>query len=173
MALNPLDYEAIRNLYGRYSIAVDTGDPEMYANCFAEDGTLSFEGLVPAADRNGAHSGREKFKAMLNGMFAKTQGHCLHISAIQTIEGEGDEAQVIAYAQVLRRGQAPYSGVILTGVSRATVVRSGADWVYKDLALGIDPMPADWPVQSKDVLVAASDDFVAAVLRTYAADPVA
>lgn len=168
MALNPLDYEAIRNLYGRYAIAVDTGDAEGYAQCFAEDGTLSFEGLVPAADRNGAHTGRETFKAMLVGMFTKTQGHCLHVSNIQTIEGEGDEAHVIAYAQVLRRGQAPYSGVILTGISRATVVRSGNEWVYQDLALGIDPMPAEWPVQSNDVLVAVRDDFVKAVTSSYA-----
>jgi hypothetical protein len=101
-------------------------------------------------------------------MFAKTHGHCLHVSNIQTIEGEGDEAYVVAYAQVLRRGQVPYSGVILTGVSRATVVRSGSEWVYKDLVLGVDPMPAEWPVQSNDVLVAVRDDFVKAVTSSYA-----
>lgn len=168
MALKPLDYEDIRNLYGRYSIAVDTGDSETYSLCFAEDGVLSFSGLVPAANRDGAFTGRDKFKAMADGMYAKTQGHCLHVNAIQTIEGEGDEAQVIAYGIVFRRGQAPYSGVILTGVSHATVVRTAEGWVYKDLALGVDPMPEDWPTQSNDVLVKARDEYVKAVLSTYA-----
>jgi len=168
MPLKPLDYEEIRNLYGRYSIAVDTGDAEAFAQCFAEDGRLSFAGLIPAANRDGAHTGRDTFRAMLKGMYAKTQGHCLHVSNIQTIEGDGDEARVFAYAQVLRRGQAPYSGVILTGTSQATVVRAERRWVYRDLALGIDPMPRDWPVQSKDVLVVVRDEFVAAVTKSYA-----
>jgi uncharacterized protein (TIGR02246 family) len=168
MTLNALDYEDIRNLYGRYSIAVDTGDAEAYARTFAEDGVLSISGLVPSADRSGAFTGRDKFAAMAEGMYAKTQGHCLHISTLQTIEGDGDEAQVVAYAVVLRRGQAPYSGVILTGISRAALVRTDADgWVYKDLVLGVDPMPADWPQQSNDVLVVARDEYVKAVLSTY------
>src|SRR5713226_3831411 len=127
MALAPMDYESIRNLYGRYSLAVDTGDVEAFARCFTADASYGYEGLPPEANRDGAHVGREAIKAMGAGIYADTQGHCKHVFFPLTIEGKGDEADVVAYGMVLRTGQAPYSGVILTASTRDTVVRSGGE----------------------------------------------
>jgi hypothetical protein len=164
MSLTPADYEGIRNLYGRYSRAVDSGDLQGFAECFASDAVYSYGGLPDEANRNGAFVGLEEIKAMGAGIYADTQGHCMHWFNPLTIEGDGDEARVYAYGMVLRRGQAPYSGVILTAAADDKLVRIDGKWVYKERIGYIDPLPEDMALPTNDVLVTARDNFVDSVL---------
>lgn len=161
MPLSPEDYEAIRELYGRYSRAVDSGDLDEFAACFAPDADYSYEGLPEHLGRNGSHVGHEEIRALAADIWAGTQGHVLHIQVPQTIHGDGDTAHVVVYDHVLRRGQAPHAGVIHTATAEDTLVRSGGGWVYQVRVGHIhvhDSAPAatDPLVQARDSLVAAA-----------------
>lgn len=158
MPLQPEDYEAIRNLYGRYSIAVDTGDLDAYVDCFTPDARYSFEGLPDDLGRNRPHIGHEELRALGASISGGTLGHVLHNQAALTIEGDGDEAHVNSIDHVVRRGQAPHSGSILTGHSKDTVVRSGDRWVYK-IRVGYVDVHEATPAPT-DELVAERDKFV-------------
>ncbi len=167
MALAPADYESIRNLYGRYSRAVDSGDMETFARLFTADAKYSYDaGLPEEAGRKGMYEGVEAITAMGAGVYADTQGHCMHWSLPLTIEGDGDEAHVFVYGMVLRRGQAPFSGVILTTTAEDTLVRRDGEWVFKERVGHLDPLPRDMPLKTADVLVTANDDLVNAILDT-------
>ena len=163
MPLQPEDYEAIRNLYGRYSIAVDTGDHDAFVACFAPDADYSYEGLPEDLGRNGSHIGHEAIRALAVDIWAGTQGHVLHVQGPITIEGDGDHAYAITYDHVLRRGQAPYAGVIHTATAEDTLVRLEGRWVFK-VRVGHIHVNGATP-ESTDVLVVARDEFVAAADR--------
>lgn len=162
MPLQPTDYEAIRNLLGRYSIAVDTGDLDAYVGCFAPDARFSFEGLPDGLGRNRTYSGHEELRALGASIHDGTSGHVLHHQAALTIEGDGDQAHVNAIDTVVRRGQAPYSGSVLTAHSQDTVVRSGDRWVYQ-VRVGYIHVH-DAPPAPTDVLVVERDAFVSTAL---------
>lgn len=160
--LTPLDYEAIRALYGRYSLAVDSGDFDAYVACFAPDAIVRYEGLPEHLGRNGEHRGRDALRSLAEDVFAGTQGQVLHVQIPQTIRGHGDEAHVVVYDHVFRRGQVPYSGIIHTATAEDTLVRDGDAWVYQ-LRVGHIHNHTSTPV-SEDVLVVARDNFVTAAL---------
>lgn len=165
MPLNPEDYEGIRDLYGRYCIAVDTGDMDLYVGCFTPEAVWTLVGLPEDLGRNRSFTGHEELRAVGANIYAGTQGHVLHNQMALTIEGDGDTAIVHQIDWVTRIGQAPYSGSVLTGGARDVVVRQGSEWVYQERAGYIDredALPA-----SSDPLVVERDAFVDAVLRSY------
>ncbi|MFG1646308.1 nuclear transport factor 2 family protein [Amycolatopsis sp. NPDC049252] len=165
MPLKPEDYEAIRGLYGRYSMAVDTGDLDAFVACFAPDADYSYEGLPEHLGRNGSHVGHEAIRALAADIWAGTQGHVTHVQVPQTISGDGDEAQVVVYDHVLRRGPAPHAGVIHTATAEDTLVRLGDGWVFK-VRVGHIHIHDTTP-EPTDVLVQARDSLVAAVHNSY------
>jgi hypothetical protein len=165
MPLTPTDYEAIRNIYGRYSRAVDTGDMETFRTLFAIDATYSYDGGLPEeVGRSGSFNGVDEIVEMGAGVYADTQGHCMHWNLPLTIDGDGDIAHAFVYGMVLRRGQAPFSGVILTTTAQDTFIKKDGDWVFQTRVGHLDPLPKDMPLPTHDVLVTANDDLVAAVL---------
>ena len=166
MALTSADYEDIRNLYGRYSLAVDSGDFDGYVACYTPDIEMIYEGLPDDLDRNGAHVGHAAVRAMAEDVWAGTQGHVLHVIVPQTIEGDGDVAHVVVYDHVFRRGQAPYSGIIHTGTAEDTLRRTEEGWKYSRRVGHIHRHEIE-PV-STDVLVVARDEFVDAALKITA-----
>ena len=167
MPLNPADYEAIRNLYGRYSRAVDTGDMETFRALFASDATYSYDGGLPEeVGRKGSFQGVDAIVEMGAGVYADTQGHCMHWNLPLTIDGDGDIAHALVYGMVLRRGQAPFSGVILTTTAEDTFVRQNGQWVFQTRVGHLDPLPKDMPLPTQDVLVTAHDGVINAVLNS-------
>jgi hypothetical protein len=166
MPLAPADYEAIRNLYGRYSRAVDTGDMDTFRTLFAEDATYSYDGGLPEeVGRKGSFQGVNEIVEMGAGVYRDTQGHCMHWNLPLTIDGDGEVAHAFVYGMVLRRGQAPYSGVILTTTAEDTFGRRDGRWVFTNRVGHLDPLPEDMPLPTTDVLVTANDDIVRAVLE--------
>lgn len=162
MALRPEDYEAIRNLYGRYSLASDTGDADAFAECFLPDGVNTFDGLPAHLGRNGSQSGRNEIRALAAGIFAGGQGHLLHSEVPMTIEGDGDVARAIVYVQVFRRGQSPHPGVILTATGEDTLKKTDVGWRFALRVGHMNVSPQDADALSADALVHARDQFIQA-----------
>lgn len=166
MALSPSDFEAIRNLYGRYCVAIDTGDLDAVLECFAPDAVITYDGLPAETGRNRPHRGLEEIGELTAGVYRGTQGHVFHVQHIQTIEGDGDEARVSVYAEVLRRGQTPRAGTILTETAEDVVTRIDGKWVYSRREGRMDSHDSQ-PV-SADPLVIARDNYVDAGLPASA-----
>lgn len=165
MPLKPEDYEAIRNLYGRYSIAIDTGDMDAYLGCFSSDAVWSLVGLPDDIGRNATFTGHDELRSVGANIYAGTQGHVLHNQVALTIDGDGDEARVKSIDHVTRIGMAPHSGSILTGGADDVVVRDGDRWVYKSRIGYVDRHDAE--PSGNDPLVIESDRFVDQILRSY------
>ena len=160
MSLLPEDYHAIRNLYGVYATAIDSGDIDAAMSTFAPHAIVVYEGLPVGLDRNGRHSGLEAIRALTKDVADGTAGHVMHLELPQTIDGDGDEAHVRLYAQIFRRGQAPFAGTILTDVAEDTLVKVDGSWL---VTLRVGHMDSENAVPaSTDVLVNARDRFVEA-----------
>lgn len=83
------DYEAVRNLLGRYARAVDLRDFETVGNCFTEDAIASYSGLtIP--------QGREHVVNHIKGVIRTV--HSQHFNYALTIEVDGDQAKTLSYS---------------------------------------------------------------------------
>ncbi|MBI3428622.1 MAG: nuclear transport factor 2 family protein [Actinobacteria bacterium] len=83
------DYEAVRNLLGRYARAVDLRDFETVGNCFTEDAIASYSGLtIP--------QGRENVVNHIKGVIRTV--HSQHFNYAMTIDVDGDQARTLSYS---------------------------------------------------------------------------
>lgn len=159
MAMTALDYEQIRQLLGRYARALDFGDAEGVAGCFAPEGFFELEGLPPESPNGGRFQGRESLLAFATNLFAATQGASRHwASSTPVIEGDGETATGWLPLLILRPGEAPHCGVLMTGIYRDEYVKVDGDWRFAARRFTSDPQPQHAALKPDDVLVVRFDE---------------
>ncbi|WP_162642180.1 nuclear transport factor 2 family protein [Streptosporangium sp. 'caverna'] len=165
MAMTALDYEGIRQLLARYSVALDLGDVPAFQACFAPDGYFAETGL-PLETPEGRFEGRKSIGEFAAHFIANAQGHIRHWSSPPLIEGDGHDATGFTFLMVLRPGSSPGTGVILTGVYRDRYTKIDERWHFAAREFTADPQPEHRGTSSRDPLVARFDDFVAGRSRS-------
>jgi hypothetical protein len=161
MTMTALDYEGVRQLLARYSVAIDFADPGALRNCFAPDGTFAENGLPEEAGGDSRFEGRESIEAFGERFAAAARGHLRHWSSPPLIEGDGQSAQGISFLMVLRTGAAPGTGVVLTGVYRDRYTKIDGQWLFAAREFTADPGLRQGEAPSLDPLVGRFDAFVA------------
>ncbi|MGW6742882.1 nuclear transport factor 2 family protein [Streptomyces sp. NPDC055025] len=172
MTMTPMDYENIRQLQARYSLAVDFGDRAAFEACFTSDGAFCEKGLPEGLPDQIHIEGRLALGDFVELFFSAGQGHLRHWSSPPLIEGEGDEATGMSFLMVLRPGSAPNAGVLLTGVYRDRYRKIDDRWYFAERVFSADPQPEHRQNRSKDPLVGRLDTFVARLRRTGSVPPV-
>jgi ketosteroid isomerase-like protein len=61
--MDAIEYEEIRQLLGRYNMAIDLGDTTGWAACFTPDGVFECTGLPDGSPLGGRHEGTEALVA--------------------------------------------------------------------------------------------------------------
>jgi hypothetical protein len=161
MVMTALDYEGIRQLLARYSVAIDFGDTTAFKACFTLDGVFAEAGLPSGTPLEGRFEGRESIGEFAAGFFASAQGHVRHWPSLPLIEGDGRNATGVTFLMVLRPGASPDTGVILTGVYRDRYTKIDEQWYFAAREFTADPQPEHRGTPSKDPLVGRFDDFIA------------
>jgi hypothetical protein len=154
MAMTALDYEAIRQLLARYSVALDLADRATFETCFASDAYFAESGLPgePAA----RFEGRQAIGEFAARFFPTAAGQIRHWSSPPLIDGDGLHAVGTSFLMVLRTGTAPGTGVILTGIYRDRYTKIDDRWYFAARDFSVDPQTT-----SADPFVDRFDQFVA------------
>lgn len=165
MTLTSHDYENLRQLFARLAFNLDRGAGEEYAADYTADGSFEVLGIPDEAAHKGKHSGRSELVAFIDTLYSGTGGHVRHWNHnFVFTEETPSTATVTSYLQVLRVGEAPKAGVILTGIYTDTVVRTGNRWFLRTRIFQADPQDgaAEEPT---DVLVVRRDRHVQGLAR--------
>ncbi|WP_415854166.1 nuclear transport factor 2 family protein [Sinomonas sp. G460-2] len=132
MSLTALDFEEIKQLAARYAQALDFGDPEGFAACFAPEGVLTVEGTT--------YEGTQ-LKSYAAETSASWAGHFRHTVAVSPlIDGDGDAARMLSYGCFTRDYGSP---VGVNQITRSGLILSG---VYEDILVQID---GTWRIASR------------------------
>jgi hypothetical protein len=158
--MTALDYEEIRQLAARYCRAADFGDADAFATCFTPDGTFALDSDSPSIPKGGPFVGPVALRRLCAENFESTRGHVRHWNSPPVIEGDGETAKMSSYLAVIRVGEAPEAGVILTGVYWDTLAKVGGKWLFAERRFGWDPLPGHRDQQPTDLLVVRRDESV-------------
>lgn len=162
MALNADDHNDLRNLFARLALNLDHGNAEAYAEDYTEDGSFEVLGIPEDAPHAGKHSGRKGLIRFVEMLYSGTQGHCRHWNHNFVFHNETDSSvEVTSYLQVLRVGEVPNAGVILTAVYYDRLVKQDGRWRMQERFVRADPQPGH-TTPPTDVLVVRRDDQVKA-----------
>ena len=162
MVMTALDYEAIRQLLARYSVALDLADRATFEGCFAPDAYFAESGL-PAESHGPASrfEGRQAIGDFAAGFCLSAAGQLRHWSSPPLIDGDGQQASGTSFLMVLRTGVAPGTGVILTGIYHDRYTKIDDRWYFASRDFTADPQPQHRDATSTDPLVSRFDQFVA------------
>ena len=152
-----LDYEEIRQLVARYVRAADFGAADAFASCFTPDGAFVLDSESPSKLKAGLHVGAAALRRLCTENFAGTRGHVRHWDSPPVIEGDGETAAMSSYLAVLRVGETPEAGVILTGVYWDILAKVDGKWLFAERRFGWDPLPEHRDLEPTDVLVVRRD----------------
>ena len=139
MALQPDDYEEIRQLLGRYNFAIDFGHIDDWVETFIPEGTFSCVGLPDGAPLGGKHHGETGLRAYAESHFAINQGRARHWNWNLVIEGSGDTATMQSYLNAHSAGQGDSAVLRATGVYRDRLSRTENGWKFAEREVTIDP----------------------------------
>ena len=129
------EYEQIRQLLGRYNLAIDLGDTDGWAGCFTADGAFECSGLPDGHVLGGRHEGAEALRAYATTHFATAKGRARHWNANMVIEGDGETATMTCYLLALSVGGA-LTGT--TGIYRDTLRKVDGAWRFVERHVTID-----------------------------------
>jgi len=119
MGLATSDIVEITQLYSAYNLAVDDGDGEAFAGCFAEDGAL-----VPGPDPIAGHAALAEFARSVPAGMPGIR----HVATNVRVTGDGDEATGRCYFMMVIAGAPPQ--VALSGRYRDTLRRANGAWRF-------------------------------------------
>ncbi len=129
------DREEIRELYARYSIALDQGDFAGWIDCFAEDAVFDSPRFGNYVGRNGLKRFIEVYKESLGG--AKV----LHINSNLSFHVDGDHGTGICYYTYFhcKEGRASLAAL---GHYRDRLRRYDSGWKFERREVFLDARPA-------------------------------
>lgn len=162
MNFSSWDYEYHRQMFARMQYNMNFGNAEAYADDFTEDAI--FDACPPKGARHtGRHEGRKQIAAMVNMIYGNNLGHARHWLGNHVYVEENDAfVRVLSYVLIIRAGEVPNAGVILTGMYDDVLVKIGDRWYVKHRKVVADPQP-EHVHKSKDRLIARYDDLVGRV----------
>ena len=123
----------IQELYARWAEAIDYGDPDAWAECFTEDGSLANE--LDGIDLRG----RKALRAFAAEYAAGGNTSGRHWACNLIMEAEGDEIRTRFYIALLMA--TPGDATIpRTGRYYDRLVRTPAGWRIRERVARIDPI---------------------------------
>lgn len=152
MALEPMDYEEIRQVLAMYCHALDFQDLDSFVEVFAPDG--SFEAISDQDSLNGKHTGRDELRAFGASVGEYTVGHVRHSSISVLIEGDQDVAYASSYCLITRDFGMPH------GKNQTPAVGMETSGIYVDKLRKID---GRWYIQKRTFRYDGYPDLVARV----------
>lgn len=121
MSMTAADYEAIRQLFARYSHTLDFGDAEGFVECFTPTGVL--DSSSPEEGLGGLHQGHDELRKFVAVSLEYTAGRVRQSAVNQLIEGDGASARASSFVIVTRDygpplvpGHVTYSTLVTTGM---------------------------------------------------------
>ena len=144
--LSAHDFAEIANLYARYNLCSDMGDPAEYAACFTPDGVLRVHGLVLRDGEMGRGDGEFvlRGRAELTGFKRRDQAsrggkYRRHWNGSLCLErGDGESVRGRCYLQAYDGEPGSPPVLAQTGVYEDTIVRVDGEWKFALRALTVD-----------------------------------
>jgi hypothetical protein len=120
------DYVDIQNLYARYNLMSDAGDPEGYAACFTEDGVLQIDPLgVKVQGRANFVTFKQKDAAGRGGRYRRHWNGSLHL---EKIDADTVHGRCYFHGFNGKPGELPVFAD--AGVYDDRIVRAGGGWRF-------------------------------------------
>lgn len=140
MPLTPDDREEIRELVARYDFALDLGEFDAYASCFAPDGAFWVDGFGEGSTVGGRHQGRDALRDFAKLNFEAYKGHFRHWNnGVQVIEGDGEVAQMQSYMIGITVGMLGEAQILETGMYYDTLRKIDGKWLFEERHFIADP----------------------------------
>lgn len=150
------DRTDIKDLVARYAYTLDLGDHERLLNCFTDDGEIIFEGLPAESPHSGVKRGREALRDVFTMLIQNNAGHVRHWAWTVDITGDDTNAHAVSYFTVIRAGEFPSSGMLLTGIYRDDLIKVAGEWRLTRRSCTMDPQPEHAGLP-RDVLISRFD----------------
>jgi ketosteroid isomerase-like protein len=135
--MDAIEYEHIRQLLGRYNLAIDLGDPEGWAATFTPDGTFRCTGLPEDSPLGGRYEGTDQLVAYAKLHYRIAKGRARHWNANLVIDGDGETARMRCYLLALTAGGGKLAGT--TGIYDDRLRKVNETWLFVERHIAIDP----------------------------------
>ncbi len=135
MPLSAEDRSEIQNLAGRYSHALDLGEPEAWRSVFTDDAVMEM------VTQNRWITGDELWSLSGSRDADGPQGR--HMPSTFQIEGEGDNATMRSYVTVMRTGDGGPAHVVFQGRYEDVLRREDGAWKIAHRTILTDWIDAD------------------------------
>ena len=120
------DFVDIQNLYARYNLMSDAGDPEGYASCFTDDGVLEIDPLgVKVQGRASFVTFKQKDAAGRGGRYRRHWNGSLHL---EKIDADTVRGRCYFHGYNGKPGELPVFAD--AGVYEDRIVRTGGGWRF-------------------------------------------
>lgn len=140
---------------------LDLGHIGSFVSNWVADGTFEVTGLGFDADHAGVTQGTEGLTHLATTLYQGNQEAGRHWNGLPVITVDGDTVRVTSYFIVVRTGEVPRAGLLLTGVYHDVVTRTDDGWRFAARVCSIDPQRYDL-AEPTDVLVMRRDRLSAA-----------
>jgi hypothetical protein len=136
--MDAIDYELIRQLLGRYNMAIDLGDAEGWAATFVPDGVFHCSGLPEGNPLGGRYEGTDALIAYAKTNFGIAKGRARHWNTNVLIEGDGDSATMRCYLLNLTAGAGKLAGT--TGIYEDRLRKLDGEWRFVERHIAVDDL---------------------------------
>jgi len=137
--MDAIEYEEIRQLLGRYNLAIDLGDAEAWAATFAPEGVFRCTGVPEGHPLGGEVRGTDALVAYAETSYRITHGRARHWNANIVIEGDGDTATMRCYMLNLTAGSGKVAGT--TGIYADRLRKVDGAWRFVERHIAVDTVP--------------------------------
>ena len=134
--MDAIEYEHIRQLLGRYNIAIDLGDAESWGRHSAPDGGVRCTGLPEGDPLGGRSEATDDLIAYAKVHYRITKGRARHWNANLVIDGDGETATMRCYLLALTAGGGKLSGT--TGIYEDRLRKVDGEWRFVERHVAID-----------------------------------
>ena len=134
--MDAIEYELIRQLLGRYNLAIDLGDAEGWARTFTADGVFRCTGLPEGSPLGGRYQGTDELVAYAKVHYGIAKGRARHWNANLVIEGDGETATMRCYLLALTAGAGKLAGT--TGIYEDRLRKVDGQWRFVERHIAID-----------------------------------
>jgi ketosteroid isomerase-like protein len=146
LSLDEHDYDGIRQLFARFSHALDLGDAGGLAECFTQDGVLAT--TLPEEGLGGVHEGRAAIREFGGRAHQFNAARVRHSAVNTIIEGDGQGARASSSVLISRdygppnaSGHITYSELVTTAMFHDELVRVDGRWLFARRELQHDGLP--------------------------------
>jgi uncharacterized protein (TIGR02246 family) len=123
-ALSADDHQAVLNLYSRYNRAIDFGDAEGWAACFAPDGVFHTSALTA--------TGTDELLAFANGFKERSEGRLRHHISNVYVEATDSGARGGSYLLMLKAAteEDPQTTIVTAAIYEDELSKHDGEWRF-------------------------------------------